>query len=105
MAVPVLNFSRVINKQKAGTAGGTDDYDSGFTMTNSIRLVLLAALSLPSARSFAAALRAGTAKTDITPGAGEHLWGYEGRVKPATGALDPLLARVLVLEAGNKAWR
>ncbi len=64
------------------------------------RLVLAVALAsaLPS---FAATLRAGTAKVDITPPAGEQLWGYEDRVKPATGMLDPLFARVLVLEAGD----
>jgi len=30
------------------------------------------------------------------------MWGYESRLKPATGTLDPLMARVLVLEAGDK---
>ncbi len=69
-----------------------------------MRLVLaLAALLLGAAPSFAAAvLRAGVAKTDITPPPGELLWGYESRVKPATGTIDPLYARVLVLEAGDK---
>jgi hypothetical protein len=38
---------------------------------------------------------------DITPAGGELLWGYEDRVKPATGTLDPLYARVLVLEAAG----
>ena len=63
-------------------------------------LMIVAAVvySLPSQ---AAVLRAGTAKVDITPAAGEQLWGYEDRVKPATGTLDPLYARVLVLEAGD----
>jgi hypothetical protein len=46
------------------------------------------------------AMRAGVASTDITPPAGEQMWGYEDRRQPATGTLDPLYARVLVLEAG-----
>src|SRR5271165_1285345 len=47
-----------------------------------------------------AALRAGVARVDITPPAGEQMWGFEDRHQPATGTLDPLYARVLVLEAG-----
>lgn len=62
----------------------------------------LAVLTLACGPVFGAALRAGTAKVDITPSGGELLWGYENRVKSATGTLDPLYARVLVLEAGNK---
>ena len=30
------------------------------------------------------------------------MWGFEDRTDPATGTLDPLYARVLVLEAGGK---
>jgi len=52
--------------------------------------------------SFAAGLRAGTAKLDITPSGAEQLWGFEDRVKPSIGTLDPLYARVLVLEARDK---
>lgn len=68
-----------------------------------MRLILgiVAAIAV-SQPSYAAGLRAGTAKVDITPAGGELLWGYEDRVKPATGTLDPLYARVLVLEAGDK---
>jgi hypothetical protein len=47
-------------------------------------------------------LRAGVAKTDITPTGSEILWGFESRTTPATGTIDPLYARVLVLEAGGK---
>lgn len=65
-------------------------------------VVALAVVTLACAPMFGAALRAGTAKTDITPSGAELMWGYEDRVKPATGTLDPLYARVLVLEAGNK---
>jgi neutral ceramidase len=48
-----------------------------------------------------AALRAGIAKVDITPPGPEQMWGYESRHKPSSGTLDPLYARVLVLEAGQ----
>ena len=68
-----------------------------------MRLVITIAAALAViVPSFAAGLRAGTAKVDITPAGAETLWGYEDRVKPATGTLDPLYARVLVLEAGDK---
>ena len=53
-----------------------------------------------------APLRAGVAKVDITPPPGVAMWGYADRKTPSTGTLDPLYARVLVLEAGEKrlAW-
>lgn len=44
-------------------------------------------------------LRAGVARVEITPPAGEQMWGYEDRRQPAAGMLDPLYARVLVLDA------
>jgi neutral ceramidase len=47
-------------------------------------------------------LRAAVAKVDITPKTHEILWGFEERSTPSTGTLDPLYARVLVLEAGDK---
>lgn len=50
----------------------------------------------------AVSLRAAVAKVEITPPPGEQMWGFENRTKPATGTLDPLYARVLVLEAGDK---
>lgn len=49
-----------------------------------------------------AELRAGVARVDITPKTHEPLWGFEDRTDPSTGTLDPLYARVLVLEAGGK---
>jgi neutral ceramidase len=68
-----------------------------------MRLVLaFAALLLGAAPSFAGVMRAGVAKADITPPPGELLWGFRSRHKPATGTIDPLYARVLVLEAGDK---
>ncbi len=48
-----------------------------------------------------AVLRAAVAKVDITPKTHEVMWGFEDRVTPATSTLDPLYARVLVLEAGT----
>src|SRR5437762_7596923 len=39
---------------------------------------------------------------DITPPVGLRMWGYVNRKGAATGVLDPLYARVLVLEAGEK---
>jgi neutral ceramidase len=46
-------------------------------------------------------LRAAVAKVDITPKTHEVMWGFEDRVEPASSTLDPLYARVLVLEAGG----
>jgi len=54
------------------------------------------------ATAHAAGLRAAAVRVDITPPPGQELWGFENRTKPATGMLDPLYARVLVLEAGAK---
>jgi len=58
-------------------------------------LVLGLAASLPGAT-----LRAGVAKVDITPPPGTPMWGYT--LRDSTGTLDPLYARVLVLEVGEK---
>jgi hypothetical protein len=46
-------------------------------------------------------MKAGVAKVDITPPLGVQMWGYFDRLKGAEGILDPLYARVLVLETGN----
>lgn len=48
-----------------------------------------------------AALKAGVAKVDITPPAGVQMWGYFDRLTGAVSTLDPLYARVLVLETGE----
>ncbi|MBV8811565.1 MAG: neutral/alkaline non-lysosomal ceramidase N-terminal domain-containing protein [Acidobacteriaceae bacterium] len=50
----------------------------------------------------ASGLRAGIAKIEITPKPGEQMWGYESRTTPATGTLDPLYARVVILDANAK---
>ena len=49
-----------------------------------------------------AAMKAGAAKVDITPPLGLKMYGYGGRKEGASGILDPLYARVLVLEAGEQ---
>ncbi|MGA2985767.1 MAG: neutral/alkaline non-lysosomal ceramidase N-terminal domain-containing protein [Terriglobia bacterium] len=49
-----------------------------------------------------ATMKAGAAKVDITPPLGLTMYGYGGRKEGATGILDPLYARVLVLEAGDQ---
>ncbi len=51
---------------------------------------------------FGAGLKAGVAKVDITPPGGLEMWGYGNRKGVSTGTLDPLYARVLVLEAGER---
>jgi hypothetical protein len=59
------------------------------------------AVAVPQGR----ALRAGVAQVDITPPSGLPMYGYFDRIvkgQVSTGTLDPLYARVLVLEAGNK---
>lgn len=69
-------------------------------MRSMILLLAVGSLACPALR--ASTLRAGAAKADITPAGAELLWGFEDRLQPASGTLDPLYARVLVLEAGAK---
>jgi neutral ceramidase len=66
-------------------------------------LALLAVLLMVGfcVRANAADMKAGVAKVDITPPLGTKMWGYFNRLKGAEGILDPLYARVLVLEAGD----
>ncbi len=47
-------------------------------------------------------LEAGIAVREITPGPGIPLWGYSNRAGPATGMLDPLHAKALVLRVGDR---
>jgi neutral/alkaline ceramidase-like enzyme len=62
-------------------------------------ILMVAAPLAANAQSF----KAGVARADITPPPGVELWGYGNRSGPATGALDPLFARVLVLDDGRQA--
>jgi hypothetical protein len=56
-----------------------------------------------SERAPAADLTAGAAKVDITPPTGFPMWGYGARHDAkCVGVLDPLQARALVLELGEK---
>ncbi|HVH86795.1 MAG TPA: neutral/alkaline non-lysosomal ceramidase N-terminal domain-containing protein [Terriglobales bacterium] len=61
-------------------------------------------LLLGSVAGWGATLQAAVGKVDITPPPGIRLWGYSDRDSPATGTLDPLYARVLVLEAGGQKF-
>jgi neutral ceramidase len=53
---------------------------------------------------FGSPLKAGAAKVDITPPTGLKMYGYAGRKSGATGVLDHLYARTLVLETGDKRF-
>jgi neutral ceramidase len=71
------------------------------------RALIVAAVSLcvfsPRLQAYESpTLKAAVAKIDITPKTHELLWGYEDRVTPATNTRDPLYARILLLEAGNR---
>ena len=59
------------------------------------------ALCLMPYSAKSAPLKAGVAKVDITPPTGVLMWGYFDRLTPSKATLDPLYARVLVLEAGE----
>jgi len=50
----------------------------------------------------AAILKAGVAKVDITPPAGQPMYGYGSRKSPSISTLDPLYARVLVLDVNGR---
>jgi hypothetical protein len=59
-------------------------------------------LVLAAATLQAAPLKAGVARIDITPPVGMDMWGFGARQYPSQGTIDPLYARVLVLESGSK---
>jgi len=63
--------------------------------------ILTFALCLMPYSAKSAPLKAGVAKVDITPPTGVLMWGYFDRLTPAKATLDPLYARVLVLETGE----
>ncbi len=52
--------------------------------------------------AFGAGLKAGVAKVDITPPPGLPMYGYFDRMQLSTGTLDPLYARILVIEVEGK---
>ena len=82
----------------AGRRFSTERVSSG--LRRALPLLLFVGLSFSQSR--AAPLRAAAVKVEITPPAGIQLWGFSNRKSPATGMLDPLYARVLVLEADGK---
>ena len=63
-------------------------------------LILLCSIALAGQ---AQTLRAGVSRVDITPPPGVDMWGYFDRSGPANGKLDPLFARVLVLDDGRQS--
>lgn len=64
-------------------------------------VVLFCALSSCGAHAADAKLLAGVATADITPAPGLRMWGYSNRTEGATGKLDPLMAKAVVLRAGD----
>ena len=64
--------------------------------------VLFFALLLQSAVANAG-LKAGVAKVDITPQVPAWINGYASRTSPATGVLQPIWAKALVIEESNDA--
>src|SRR3569832_545107 len=70
-----------------------------------IRLICVAMtlLEFVSITQAADELLAGIATVDITPAPGQMLWGYTTRTHAATGTLDPLMAKAVVLKAGDKS--
>lgn len=52
--------------------------------------------------TWAAGLKAGVARVDVTPPPGLPMYGYMDRTQLSTGTLDPLYARILVIEADGK---
>jgi neutral ceramidase len=67
------------------------------SILNSFLLTILAICPLCGAE-----FKAGAAKVDITPPPGLPMYGYMDRAQLSTGTLDPLYARVVVLEVEGK---
>ncbi|MGD9723807.1 MAG: neutral/alkaline non-lysosomal ceramidase N-terminal domain-containing protein [Pirellulales bacterium] len=80
------------------------------TLCAALGIVAIAAAQAVAAQAVAAqaaaadrVLTAGVATTDITPEPGLRLWGYSTRTHGATGTLDPLMAKAVVLRAGDQS--
>src|SRR5580658_10018789 len=71
-----------------------------------VRALVVALFAAVGAQSLSAAeMQAGAAQVDITPPPGLPMYGFFNRItkhEVSTGTLDPLYARVLVLQAGEK---
>ena len=77
--------------------------NKGGVKTNSLLLLFLALLIIIMTDEISSAVefKAAAARTDITPPVDYKLWGYSDRKSGATSVLDPLFARVLVLDDGS----
>ena len=62
---------------------------------------LLALSASAAAQDAPAAFLAGIGVRDITPEPGVRMWGYANRANPASGTLDPLLTKALVIRTGD----
>jgi hypothetical protein len=65
-------------------------------------LLIVAATRVPASAADGPLL-AGVATVDITPPPGQMLWGYSNRRHAATGTLDPLMAKAVVLRSGDRS--
>src|SRR5690242_215327 len=68
-----------------------------------ITWLIVLAFSLVPLRAAEPTLTAGVASVDITPEPGLRLWGYSNRTHGATGTLDPLMAKAVVLRLGDQS--
>ena len=65
-----------------------------------MRTILVWSMAMISITAGAGELKAGAASRDITPEPGLVMWGYSDRPSTATGTLDPLYTKALVLDDG-----
>ena len=76
-------------------------------MTRTMRTLLGCTLALlwngSTSRGAEGPLQAGVATVDITPEPGKMMWGYSNRTHGATGTLDPLMAKAVVLKSGDQS--
>ncbi|QQS45723.1 MAG: neutral/alkaline non-lysosomal ceramidase N-terminal domain-containing protein [Acidobacteriota bacterium] len=72
-------------------------------MSRLLSLLTIMLLAGVPANPQTARFSAGVSQVDITPPAGVELWGYSNRGGPAVSTLDPLYARILVIDDGRTA--
>lgn len=70
-------------------------------MSRSLMFIALALFLASFARAADGPLLAGVATVEVTPEPGLRMWGYSNRAQPATGKLDPLMARAVVFKCGD----
>lgn len=74
----------------------------GLTKTCLLALFLAGSAAQTAAGADEVVFRAGAGEKDITPPAGVPMWGYGARHDmPSEGALDPLMAKAIVVAAGD----